>query len=244
MRLRNPALAGNLQRRARLELPRFLSKQAWTVLALALVIAPGLRVRAGDTPRTFSMIQRGEERFRTIQDYECLVDVESRVGKRVETGTCRFWYKQPRMLRVKVLRGNRSGSQVTVDRTGQIRGSKGGLLGLIVRRLQPTDSRLLSIRGTSMTTLDWGSFFQKYHAAAQRPDAQVTLAPHADPTAPYEVTVTYANLGKSMREVYSLDPQSWLIVEGAVYEDATRVEHVLFRDIKLNTGVAETWFRL
>jgi hypothetical protein len=131
-----------------------------------------------------------------------------------------------------------------VDRAGQIRGSKGGLLGLIVRRLAPTDSRLLSIRGTSMTTLDWGSFYQKYRAAALRPDAQVTLAPHPDPAAPYELTVAYANLGKSMREVYSLDPQSWLIVEGAVYEDATRVEHVLFRDIKLNTGVAETWFRL
>jgi hypothetical protein len=148
------------------------------------------------------------------------------------------------MLRVKVLRGSRKGSQVAVDSTGQIRGSKGGILGLIVRRMKTTDSRLLTIRGTSMMTLDWGSFFLKYHAAALRPDAQVVLAPHPDPGSPFEVVVTYSNLGKSVREVYSLDPHRWVIVEGAVYEDETRVEHVVFRDIKLDTGRAEGWFRL
>jgi hypothetical protein len=63
-------------------------------------------------------------------------------------------------------------------------------------------------------------------------------------TSPSEVTVTYPNLGKAVREVYSVDPERWLIVEGAVYEDETRVEHVLFREIKLDTGVKEQWFRL
>ena len=173
-----------------------------------------------------------------------MVDVESRLGRRVEAGTCQFWFKQPRMLRVKVLRGSRKGSQVAVDGTGQIRGSKGGILGRIVRRMKTTDSRLLTIRGTSMMTLDWGSFFLKYHAAALRPDAQVALAPHPDSGTPFVVVVTYSYLGKSVREVYSVDPHRWVIVEGAVYEDETRVEHVVFRDIKLDTGREDGWFRL
>jgi outer membrane lipoprotein-sorting protein len=213
-------------------------------IALALLMLCALQARAEDALSAPLVMQRGEERFRSIRDYECQVDVESRLGKRVEAGTCQFWFKQPRMLRVKVLRGSRSGSQVAIDSAGQIRGSKGGILGLIVRRIKSTDPRLLSIRGTSMMTLDWGSFFLKYHAAVLRPDAQVTLAPHPDASSPYEVMVAYPHLGKSVREVYSLDPQQWLIVEGAVYEDNTRVEHVDFRSIKLNTGKPDAWFRL
>jgi len=215
-----------------------------TVLALLLLMLCTLQARSAQAPTAASVIQRGEERFRALRDYECMVDMESRLGKRVQTGTCQFWFKQPRMLRVKILRGDRKGSQVAVDGDGQIRGSKGGILGLIVRRMKTTDSRLLTIRGTSMMTLDSGSFFLKYHAAALRPDARVALAPHPDPNAPFQVVLTYANLGKSVREVYSIDPHRWVIVEGEVFEDETRVEHVVFRDIKLDTGTADGWFHL
>jgi len=56
--------------------------------------------------------------------------------------------------------------------------------------------------------------------------------------------LTYPRLGRSIREVYTLDSDRWIIIEGAVYEDAARVEHVVFRDVKLNTGVADARFRL
>lgn len=202
------------------------------------------QTRAADGMSALVVIQRAEERFRRLQDYECTVDMESKLGKKVEGGTCQFWFKQPRMMRVKVLRGAKKGSQVAVDRTGQIRGSKGGILGLIVRRMKSNDSRLLTIRGTSLMTLDWGSCFLKYHAAILRPDAGLSLAPHPDPSAPWQVVVAYPNLGKSMREIYWIDPQQWVIVEGAVYEDEVRIEHVVFREIKLDTGKADSWFRL
>jgi outer membrane lipoprotein-sorting protein len=229
--------------------PRYVAltvcwKQLCVFSTLVVLTLCALQVSAAETMTAASVMQRGEERFRGLTDYECLVDLDARVGKKVQTGTCQFWFKQPRMLRVKVLRGSRKGSQVAVDSTGQIRGSKGGILGLIVRRMKSTDARLLTIRGTSMLTLDWGSFFLKYRAAVLRPDARVVLAPRADARTPYQVTVTYPNLGKAVREVYSVDPERWLIVEGAVYEDETRVEHVLFREIKLDTGVKEQWFRL
>ena len=38
--------------------------------------------------------------------------------------------------------------------------------------------------------------------------------------------------------------KSPVIVDGAVEEDGVRVEHVAFADIKLDTGVPETWFKL
>lgn len=173
-----------------------------------------------------------------------MADFEARLENRVESGSCQFWFKQPRMLRLKVLRGSKRGSQVAVDSSGQIRGSRGGILGLIVRRLTTNDPRLLTIRGASILTLDWGSFFVRYRATTLRPDTLVFLAPHPDPNSPFEVTVTYQNEGKAMREIYRLDPHLWVIVEGTVYENETQVAHVVFRDIKLNTGLTESWFRL
>src|ERR1051325_11043556 len=180
--------------------PVVLLKQGCIFLALALLMLCALRARAAEAVSAASVMQRGEERFRGLTDYECMVDLESRLGTRVEACTCQFWFKQPRMLRVKILRGSKKGSQVAGDSSGQIRGSKGGILGLIVKRMKSNDSRLLTIRGTSMMTLDWGSFFLRYHAAALRPDAKVVLAPHPDPSAPFQVVLTSPNLGKSVRE--------------------------------------------
>lgn len=202
------------------------------------------RARAAGPLTAADVIARGEERFRQLRDYECLVDIEVRLRQKTEAGSGQFWFKQPRMLRVRVNRGPGKGSEVAVDSEGRLRGRKRGLLSFIVKRLKASDRRLRTIRGTSMLELDWGSFFLRYHVAALRPDALIVLAPQTDPSSPYQVVVTYPDLGKSVREVYSLDPQRWIIVEGELYEDDVRVEHVVFRDIKLDVGMEDGWFRL
>jgi len=214
------------------------------VLVLALLMICAIRGRAAEPITAADVIARAEERFRALRDYECSVDIEVKLGGEVEAGSGKFWFKQPRMLRVRVTHGPGKGSEVAVDSQGQIRGRKRGLLSFIVKRLKASDRRLHTIRGTSMMELDWGSFMLRYRAAALRPDAQIVLAPRSDSNTPYKVLVTYPDLGKSVREVYSLDPHQWIIVEGALYEDDSLVEHVVFRDIKLDTGVAPAWFRL
>lgn len=221
---------------------------AYTPFLASLALVPlgaGIpRADAAGNLTATEVIARGEERFRTLQDYQCLVELETKQGKRVESGACQFWFKQPRMLRLKVIRGSKKGSEVTVSNTGQVRGHQGGLFRSIIRRMKPTDSRLLTIRGSSMMGLDWGSFFLKFHAATANPGARVTLAPREDPEAPYQVQVAYPERGKRMREVYALSPRSWLLVDGAVYEDEVQVEHVTFRDVKLDTGLPDDWFSL
>lgn len=211
----------------------------------AVLITPSTpRARAAEPMTAAEVIARGEERFRRLQDYDCMVDVEMKQGGEVEAGSGQFWFKQPRMLKVRITQGAGKGSEVAIDSLGEIRGRKRGLLSFIVKRLKASDRRLHTIRGTSMLELDWGSFFLRYHAAALRPDALITLAPHPDPGSPYRVVVTYPDLGKSVREIYSLDPQRWLMIEGEVDEDNARVEHVIFRDIKLDTGLADSFFHL
>lgn len=214
----------------------------WGLVAAAVLGAVG--ARAADSLTPAAVIARGEERFRSLQDYQCHVDIMTRLGSKVVEGSGEFSFKQPRMLRLRVTRGPGKNSEVAVDAGGQIRGRERGLLSFVVKKLKAGDRRLSTIRGTSMLELDWGSFYLRYHAAALRPDASITLAPHPDPNAPYQVVVSYPDLGKSVREVYSLDAHQWTVVEGALYENNTLMEHVVFRDVKLDTGLTDAYFKL
>jgi hypothetical protein len=56
--------------------------------------------------------------------------------------------------------------------------------------------------------------------------------------------VLYSEQGRRYREVYRIDPHLWVMLEGRVYEDDVLVDHVRFRDIHLDTGVKDSWFRL
>jgi outer membrane lipoprotein-sorting protein len=190
------------------------------------------------------VIERAEERFRQLRDYECLVALESRRGEKVESGESRFWFKQPRMMRVQVLRGSRKGSVMAMDGSGQIRGRKTGILSGIVKKLKPTDTRLKSLRGSSVLTMDWGSLYHRFRENAARPGARSALAPRDDASAPYEVVVSYTEDGKPVREVYAIDPAQWVLVSGTVYEGDTRVEQVSFREIRLDTGKPDSFFSL
>lgn len=217
----------------------------WCIWGLvAAGVFGGVGARAADSLTPTAVIARGEERFRSLRDYQCHVDIVTRLGSRVVEGSGEFWFKQPRMLRLRVTQGPGKNSEVAVDERGQIRGRERGLLSFVVKKLKAGDRRLSTIRGTSMLELDWGSFYLRYHAAALRPDASISLAPHPDPNAPYQVVVSYPDLGKSVREVYSLDAHQWTVVEGALYENNTLMEHVVFKDVRLDTGLADAFFRL
>lgn len=224
---------------------RLAGKELLILLGLALLAMAAMRAHAAEVMTPAAVMARGEQRFQSLQDYQCTVEMESRMGKQFETGSCDFWFKQPRMLRARITGGKRKGSVVAVDGSGTIRGHQAGLFKGVVKTLKPGDSRLQTIRGSSLLNLDWGSFFQKYHYAAARPSARVTLAPRDAATgSPYQVQIAYPDQGKRVREIYSVDPQRWVIVEGELEEDGVRVEHLVFEDIKLDTGVETPWFKL
>jgi hypothetical protein len=132
-----------------------------TALAL-LLLGSVASVDAAGSASASDIMQRAEQRFRSLSDYECVIDCESRMGSAVERGTYRVWFRQPSLLRVRVMKGKRRGSEVAMDEQGQFRGREGGLLKPIVVRLKPTDRRLQSIRGKCVTEFNLNSFYQRY----------------------------------------------------------------------------------
>src|SRR4051812_37196775 len=110
---------------------------------LALLGVLGVVVAGGHTPAAAPGLTaeqeftREEERFRSLSDYECVAEAESRAGSKSESGAYHLWYRSPGLLRVHVDRGRSSGSDVLVDARGRITARKGGLLRPFTAHLSP-----------------------------------------------------------------------------------------------------------
>jgi len=213
------------------------------LLLLAFLFLTACPGRGAEPLTAGDVLRRAEDRFRSLHDYECLADAETRLGRKSDSGIYRVWFKKPHQLRVRVVKGRHKASEVAMDAGGSVRGHEGGLLKPIVIKLKATDKRLCNLRGVPVTELDWGSFYTKCRERTARAGARTTLIPGAD-EAPHEVVVTYPHEGKAMREVYRIDPKLWVMVEGSVYEDEVRVDLIRFREIRLDPGLEDRWFKL
>jgi len=216
------------------------------LLLIALIAAVLTSDRPGraEAANPEAVLQRVNEQFGALRDYECLVDTDCQAGSKQEARSFRMWYKQPGMLRLKVLRGRSRGSEVVVASDGTIRGRKGGLLKPIVIRMDAEDARVRSLRGVPVSEFLWSAFYSRYRARAAQPGARITLLPHQEADAPYEIQLTYADQGRAMREVLRVDPVRWLVQEREIFEGATCVDRAVFHDWKVNGGLKDGWFRL
>lgn len=217
-------------------------RSVWALIAFVLVCGSAVRAEAPITAE--QVIGKAEETFRGLSDYECRIESESRLGSKVETSELRFRYKQPGLVRCHVLSGHGRGSDVVVAADGKVRARDGGLFKPFVITLSKNDSRLKSIRGVALHELVWGTYYQQLRDRIRQPAAHVTLSPHPDAEKPYELLLTYPEAGHRVREIYHFDPHLWVMVDGDVFEDQVRVDHVAFREIRLNPGLKDSLFRL
>lgn len=194
-----------------------------------------------ETPE--SILARAEARFAAVKDYECIVEAEARKGKKRESGAYQLWFRKPAMLRLHVTKGRTRGSDLAIDERGKVRGRQGGLLKPFVITLSPDDKRLRNLHGYPVTEIQWGAFYRKLRERTARPGARLTLAERAGGD-PYQLTLRYVDSGKQIREEYRFDPEQWVLVLADFFEDEERVDHVLFRDIRLDPGLEPKFFRL
>src|SRR5688500_17909204 len=83
----------------------------WAAL-LCLVCASPCEPGAAPPPSADTVMARAEARFRALADYECVADCASRLGRKQEAGTYRLWFKQPDLIRTRVLAGKQRGAEV------------------------------------------------------------------------------------------------------------------------------------
>jgi outer membrane lipoprotein-sorting protein len=199
---------------------------------------------AAEAVRAGEILDRAEQRFRSLSDYECVINYECRLPDRVENKAYRVWYRQPNLLRVRVLQGSGKGSEVALDEKGQYRGRKGGILRPIVVRLKPNDKRLQGLRGKSVTEFNLGTVFQRCRTRCSQGNAEMQVAKTAGAPGTKGVVLTFVENGKRVQETYRFDPNTWFLTSCSVLEDGKLVESFDVTQMKVNTGLDADWFRL
>ena len=199
-------------------------------------------LRAAEPDRADAILDRAEQRFRSISDYECVIDYECRLPDRTESKTYRVWYLQPSLLRVKVLQGPGKGSEVALDDKGQFRGRKGGILKPFVVKMKPTDKRLQGLRGKSVTEFNLGTVYQRCRGRCSQGGADMQVAKTTDATK--GVVLTFNENGKRVQETYKFDSNTWFLTSCSVLEDGKLVESFDVNQLKVNSGLDMDWFKL
>jgi outer membrane lipoprotein-sorting protein len=187
---------------------------------------------------------RLQTRFDQIQDYECVMQTETRAGSKVEAASFRIWYRRLGLLRLRVLKGRRKGSELVMGADGSLRGRRGGLLRPFSRRLSRSDPSLRSLRGQPAWELDFGSFIRALRERLALPGSRATVQQptSAEPHLTLEIHYRPPDAAGPLRDVWFIDPQSWLLARGDVYDGVARVDHFEFGDIRLDQGLKESWF--
>jgi hypothetical protein len=213
-------------------------------LALALALCAGAAPPA-ETLTPALVAERLQARFERLADYECVMRTETRAAGKVEAGTFRFWYRKPGLLRLRVLKGRRKGSELVLGADGVLRGRKGGLLKPFSRRLSRSDSSLRSLRGQPAWELDFGSFLRAMRERLALPGSSASLKAGSPQEPLITLEVLYRPPGSStrLRDVWVVDPREWLLVSGDVFDGETRVDHIQFAEIRPDRGLSEDWFR-
>lgn len=205
-------------------------------------LSAAARLPAAEANRAGEILDRAEQRFRSISDYECVIDYDCRLPERRESKLFRVWYRQPNLLRVRVLQGPGKGSEVAVDEKGRYRGRKGGLLKPIVVSLKPTDKRLQGLRGKSISEFNLGTVFQRCRGRLSEGGANMQVAKSADSTK--GVVLSFSENGRRVQETYLFDPDTWFLTSCSVLENGNLIETFDVQQLKVNTGLSADWFRL
>lgn len=211
------------------------------LLPLTLLVLLPAAPRAEEELSADALMRRADARFQQLQDYECDADTECRLGSKTESTGLHIWFRKPRLMRIKVMRGKNKGSEVVMGRDGKIRARKGGVLKFISVRLKPNDRRLRNLRGTPLTRLHWENFYAEYRRHADLPGAR-TAARRAP--GGHEITLTYSSNGTSVREVFRIASDTWTLTEGQMFENGTMVDGVRFRNFRFNAGLQDRFFAL
>lgn len=130
-------------------------KLLWIALISPLILSAPLYSQIAMTPR--EVIDLFEERLAAIADYQCRMYEWSAKGRREEIRYINFYFKQPRLIRMDIIKGNRSGDTGSIGvlrSNGKVQGRKGGLLSPFVISVDKESALATTIRGVTFDQSD------------------------------------------------------------------------------------------
>ena len=221
----------------------FLAQSA--CLALLLVVLPAT-LGADAPPRTAQeAVDRFEEAYRAIDDYQVRLYQWCRSGRRYERRIIDFYFKRPRLIRMDILKGNRpfdDGSVGLYDGGEQVQGRKGGILSAIVLTVSKHDATATTVRGVTFDQSDLQGILERLRNGFRIGEVQLRIEGgwywlHLIPRDP-------AAYGNVTRETVAFEPATFLPVYSETFEGDLQVEFARWTDYVLNVGLPDELFRI
>ncbi len=219
-------------------------RSAFALLVLALSPLAALGEENGSRTQAapiLARLEQFEQRARAIQAYECLLDNEIHGEKDSKVGTYRIWFRQPELMRIKVVAGDNKGSEIVLTAGGGVRARAGGALRLIPISMTRTDRRLYDPRGHSA----WDASFLKLHTrlkeCLEKAD-QVQVTP-LEAGNGHRVTLHFRQGVHKFRETWTLRPTGAPVERLEVEVDGRVVERTVFRDFRENPNLSPDFFK-
>ncbi len=171
-----------------------------------------------------------------VKDYTCTMESYNRLGDKEEKKTYRYWYLKPGYIRMKVIKGKGKGGEVFFDPTrNKVRGHKGGFFSFIVLTLEPTDKRVVSIRGVRVDQTSFGYILdqlQPYVKAGECKELNSKGIKRIECAASAK-----AYHGDIWKEKVLLDNSLMPVLWERYGKDGTLLYRLSCTDLKLNTGL-------
>ena len=217
-----------------------MERLAWIFL-LGTATAPV----AAQTDSPWQILSAIQERWKQIDDYQCQMLSTNSLGDVRDTKELFFWFKRPHQVRIRLLSGEKEGSELSRDRKGNIYGKKGGLLRFIKARLGEDDPRIKNLRGRKFYNADWGTVLQEF---IEHASSSVRFERLPDETfRGCRCYVLAASLdGRDSRvtkDIIWVDTAQHLILRRKQFEGSNIVNEVAWWYIQLNNNPEDDFFR-
>jgi hypothetical protein len=181
------------------------------------------------------------ENLTTITDYQCRMYEWSILGRKQEIRYINFYFRSPRLIRMDIIRGNRSGDTGSIGvlrEDGKVRGRKGGILSPFAVTVNKNSSLATTIRGVTFDESDALAAYDRMKYLLENSRYEMS----EDSTGwLFEFTLNIPE-NNITREVLFLSSQNLMPVFTKSYEGNTLVQFVQWRSYLINSGLPVEFF--
>ena len=187
-----------------------------------------------------------QAKWQTIQDYQCKMQSNNRLGQEKDLKLVQFWFKRKQQVRMEVLDGEKKGSTLTRNDAGRIRGRKGGLLKIVAVTLDENDDRIYNLRRRKFYYADWGTIIDEVVGRIKNGWQIERMADETFNKTPcFVIALTGRETNSRVtKDMIWIDQSSHLILRRKQYEGSDIVNEVLWWDIQINQALSDDLFDL
>lgn len=192
------------------------------------------------------ILTRMKERFEKLETYQCFFQVFTAKGEKTKTVTARYYFKQPKTVRMELLEGSQKGT-ILLYKPHRVRLKPGkGLFSIFHFVLEPENDMLVDLRGYGIHETDWGYYIDQHLQRLEITSSQFAGEENVEgrQTLVFELISQYPERSNDVaKEVLWVDKEELIPLKYVHYDTSGMlVLSAQFKDIKIDVEFEDSFF--